>query len=166
MNSTLDQLIEILRQESGLYRSLLVVIDREKEAAVRSDVQALNQAGLDKEKLLAEIHMKDKGRARVLAHLAGEQGDAAADLTLSRISQRAAEPQAGTLRRVCQDFLSLLNQVQAANRRNQQIVEHSLQLLRGSFNMLNELTTPNTVYYRTGNIQNAKTTGKCVCSEI
>jgi flagellar biosynthesis/type III secretory pathway chaperone len=166
MNSNLDQLIELLRQEHALYRSLLVVIDQEKAAAVRSDLPALNQAGLDKEKHLVEIHMKEKKRRQLVARLAEEHGDAAADLTLSKISQRADQPQAGTLRRVSRDFATLLSQVQAANRRNQQIVEHSLQLLRGSFNLLNELMTPNTVYYRTGNIQSAKSTGKCVCSEI
>ena len=166
MHSNLDQLIEVLRQEHALYRSLLVVIDQEKEAAVRSDVEALNQAALDKEKHLVEIHMKEKLRGQLVARLAEERGDATADLTLSRISQRADEPQAGTLRRVSRDFATLLCQVQAANRRNQQIVEHSLQLLRGSFNLLNELMTPNTVYYRTGDIQSAKSTGKCVRSEI
>ena len=166
MNSTLDQLIGLLKQESGLYRSLLVVIDQEKEAAVRSDVRTLNQAGIDKEYQLLEIQLKEKGRRELVARLATEQGLAAADLTLSKISQGADEPQAGILRRVSRDFLALLTQVQAANRRNQQIVEHSLQLLRGSFNLLNELMTPNTVYYRTGNIQNAKPTGRCVCSDI
>ena len=166
MNSTLDQLIEILRQESSLYRSLLDVIDQEKEAAVRSDINGLNQAGLDKEKHLVEIHEKEKRRRELVARLAGEKGMAAADLTLSQISERADKPLAGTLRRVSRDFLNLLSLVQAANRRNQQIVEHSLRLLRGSFNLLNELMTPNTVYYRTGNIQNAKSTGRCVRSEI
>jgi flagellar biosynthesis/type III secretory pathway chaperone len=166
MKSTLDQLIGLLRQESDLYRSLLVVIEQEKEAAVRSDVGALNQAGIDKERQLLEIQIKEKGRRELVAGLAAEQGVAAADLTLSKISQGADEPQAGILRRVSRDFLSLLTQVQAANRCNQQIVEHSLQLLRGSFNLLQELMTPSTVYYRTGNIQSAKSTGKCVCSEI
>jgi len=166
MNSTLDQLIGLLRQQGGLYRSLLAVIDQEKEAAVRSDVKALNQAAIDREKQLFEIQIKEKERRRLVARLAEEQGLAAADLTLSGISQGADEPQAAILRRVSRDFLSLLAQVQTANRRNQQIVEHSLQLLRGSFNLLNELMTPNTVYYRTGNIQSAKSTGKCVCSEI
>lgn len=166
MNSTLDQLIGLLRQESGLYRSLLVVIDQEKEAAVRSDVEGLNQAAIDKEKHLLEIRSKEKARGQLIARLAALKGIAGADLTLSRICDLAEEPRAAVLKRLSQDFLSLLNRVQTANRRNQQIVEHSLQLLRGSFNLLNELMTPNTVYYRTGNIQNVKSTGKCVHSEI
>jgi len=166
MKSTVDQLIELLRQESELYRSLLVVIDREKEAAVRPDLNALNEAGIDKEKHLFEIHKKEQRRRHLVACLAEDHGVAAADFTLTKISQRESEPQAGNLRRVSQEFSAVLTQVQAANLRNQLIVEHSLALLRGSFNMLNELMAPNTVYYRSGIIQRAKSTGKCVCSEI
>jgi flagellar biosynthesis/type III secretory pathway chaperone len=166
MNSTVDQLIDLLRQESELYRSLLVVIDREKKAAIRPDLNALNEAGIDKEKHLLEINNKEERRRHLVARLAEAQGVVATDLTLTKISQWESGPQTENLRQVSQEFSALLARVQAANRRNQQIVEHSLVLLKGSFNLLNQLMTPNTVYYRTGSIQRAKSTGKCVCSEI
>ena len=166
MNSTVDQLIELFRQESELYRTLLVVIEREKDAALQPDLNALNEAGIDKEKHLLEIHKKEQRRRHLVACLAEDHGVAAADLTLTKISQKESEPQAGNLRRVGQEFSTVLTQVQAANLRNQRIVEHSLALLRGSFNMLNELMAPNTVYYRSGNIQRAKSTGTCVSSAI
>jgi flagellar biosynthesis/type III secretory pathway chaperone len=166
MNSTLDQLIALLKQETGLYRSLLVVINQEKKAAVRSDVNALNETGIEKEKILLELQKKEAQRRQLVAGLAETLGYAVQDLTLSQISQLVDEPLAGSLRLVSKDLLSVLSQLQTANQRNQQIFEHSLELLRGSFNMLNELLTPNTVYYRTGNIQSTKSTGKCVCSDI
>jgi flagellar biosynthesis/type III secretory pathway chaperone len=102
----------------------------------------------------------------VVAGLAEKLGYAAPKLTLTGISQLVAEPHAGNLRRVSIEILSVLSQVQAANLRNKQIFEHSLELLKGSLNRLNDLVTPNTVYYRTGNIQSTKSTGKCVCSDI
>ena len=166
MNSNLEQLIRLLKQEVGLYRSLLVVIDQEKEAAVRSDLVALNETGADKDKILFEIQKEEDKRRQVVAGLAEKLGYAAPKLTLTRISQLVAEPHAGNLRRVSIEILSVLSQAQAANLRNKQIFEHSLELLRGSLNRLNDLVTPNTVYYRTGNIQSTKSTGKCVCSDI
>jgi flagellar biosynthesis/type III secretory pathway chaperone len=166
MNLTLEQLIGLLKQESDLYRSLQGVIDQEKEAAARSDVNALNETGIEKEKILFEIQKKDEMRCQLVAGLAKKLGYAVQDLTLSRISQLVDEPLAGDLRRVSKDFLSVLSRVQSANQRNRQIFEHSLDLLRGSFNRLNELMAPNTVYYRSGNIQSTKSTGKCICSEI
>ncbi len=166
MNSTLEQLIGLLKQESDLYRSLQGVLDQEKEAAARSDIQALNETGIEKETILSEIQKKEERRCQLVAGLAEKLGYAVQDLTLNRISQLVDEPFAGNLRQVSEDFLSVLSRVQSANQRNEQIFKHSLELLRGSFNRLNELMTPNTVYYRTGNIQSTKSTGKCVSSEI
>jgi len=166
MNSELEQLIGLLKQETGLYRSLLSVIDQEKEAVGRSDLMALNETGADKDKILFEIQKEEDKRRQVVADLAEKLGYAAPKVTLNGISQLIAEPHAGNLRRVSQEILAVLSQVQAANLRNKQIFEHSLELLRGFFNRLNELVTPNAVYYRTGNIQTRKSTGKCVCSDI
>jgi flagellar biosynthesis/type III secretory pathway chaperone len=166
MNSNLEQLIGLLKQEIGLYRSLLIVIDQEKEAVVRSDLMALNETGADKDKILFDIQKEDDKRRQVVAGLAEKLGYAAPKLTLTGISQLVAEPHAGKLKRVSQEISAVLSQVQAANLHNKQIFEHSLKLLRGSFNRLNDLVAPNTVYYRTGNIQSRKPTGKCVCSDI
>ena len=166
INSALEQLIGLLKQETGFYRSMQVVIDQEKEAAVRSDVTALNETGIEKEKILLKLQKMENQRCQLVAALAEKLGYAVQDLTLTKISQLVDEPLAGSLRLVSKDFLSVISQLQAANQRNQQLFEHSLELLRGSFNMLNELLTPNAVYYRTGNIQSTKATGKCVCSEI
>ena len=166
MNSTLEQLIGLLKQESDLYRSLHGVLDQEIEAATRSDIHALNETGIEKETMLFEIQKKEAQRCQLVAGLAEKLGYAVQDLTLNRISQLVDEPFAGNLRQVSEDFLSVLSRVQSTNQRNKQIFEHSLELLRGSFNRLNELMTPNAVYYRSGNIQRTKSTGKCVCSEI
>lgn len=166
IDSTLEQLIELLKQENGLYRSMQVVIDQEKETAVRSDLNALNETGIKKNRILVELQKKEEDRQHLVAELAEPLGYAVKALTLSKISQLVDEPFAEKLRLVRQDFLSVVSQLQAANERNKQIFEHSLELLRGSYNLFNELLTHHTVYYRTGNFQNPKSTGKCVSSEI
>jgi len=63
-------------------------------------------------------------------------------------------------------LLTVLNTVKAANHRNKLLFEHSRELLRGSFNILSELTRSDTVYYRSGNIQRTYQTGKCVNGDI
>jgi len=166
INSILTQLIGLLRQETDLYRSMQVVIEREKEIAVRSDLDALHETAIEKERILLELHRAEARRRKMVADLAERLGHPLPGLTLSRIAQLVDEPFAGSLRQVSKDFSAVLGQVQLANRHNKEIFEHSLELLRGSFNLLNELLTPNTVYYRTGNIQSTKSTGNCVCSDI
>ena len=166
IKSTLAQLIELLREETDLYRSMQVVIDREKEAAVQSDLTALNETIIEKEKIVVEIQQKEAQRRLLVAGLSDKLGCGARDLTLTGISQLVEEPLAKSLKLVSQDFSSVLSRLKTDNQRNQQIIEHSRDLIRDSFNLLNELLTPNRVYYRTGNIKSTKSTGKCVRSEV
>ena len=88
------------------------------------------------------------------------------DFTITMISQLVGEPFGRRLSQAGTDLSAVLNTVKDANHRNKQLFEHSLELLRGSFNLLSELTRSDMVYYRTGNMQRTYQTGKCVNGEI
>jgi len=165
MNLMLEQLVGLLDREAQLYRALLDVIDREKAAAVRSELNALNEAGAEKENLMTGLRKIDEQRRGLTTRLAEALGYPPKDLTLKKLSQLVAEPFAGRLQRAGAKLQSVLTQVQEANQRSRQLFEHSLDLLRGTFNLLNELLSANTVYHRTGNIHSAQATGKCVSSD-
>ena len=164
--SKLEQLISLLKQETEIYRSMLDVVDRERDAAVRSDLDALQQTAFEKENLIAEIHQKETLRRQSVLDLAAALGISDQNLTLTQIVHGVDEPHAGALRGVNDNLSAVLKKLQTANERNKLIVEHSLALLRGSFQLLNALLAPGTVYHPTGNLQSLKSTGKCVCSEI
>jgi flagellar biosynthesis/type III secretory pathway chaperone len=166
MEPMLAQLLDLLGQETGLYRLLLPVIDMEKEAAIRSELKALNAARSEKEKILAELNQSGRRRQRLAVDLAEKLGYAAQDPTLKAIADRVHEPFAGRLRQAGRDLSAVLSQVQAANQRNRHLIDHSLKLVRGSFNLLCELTTSDPLYHRTGSVHGANATGKCVCSKI
>ena len=166
LNSNLERLIGLLTQETELYRSMQAVIDREKDAVIRSDLNALQETAIEKAEILNDLQNTEEKRRQLVADLADDLGCDAPGLTLTGISEQVDEPYAGNLRQVSEAFSSVLGQVQADNQRNKQIFEHSLEILRGSLNLLNEGLTPNTVYYRTGDIQSSKKTGKCVSSEV
>ncbi len=162
----LEQLLGLLGQEIGLYQSMLAVINKEKAAAVGSALDALNEAGLEKENILVALRKIDQQRRRLVTDLAAKLGYPLQKLTLKKLAQEVDEPFAGRLRQASTDLKSVLSQVQEANQSTQQLFEHSLELLRGAFNLLSELLSANTVYYRTGNIHSSNSTGKCVCSDI
>ena len=166
MNLMLEQLLGILDGETQLYQSGLAVIDREKEAAVRSELNALNEAAAEKENLMAALRKIDEQRRGLMKRLAEALGYPLKDLTLKKLSQLVDEPFAGRLQRAGENLQCVLNQVQEANQGSKLLFEHSLDLLRGTFNLLNELLSANTVYYRTGNIHSSHPTGKRVSSDI
>ena len=166
MELMINQLLRVLERESEFYRSMLTVIDQESKAAVRSDLNALTKAGEEKENILEKLRLIEEQRIRLVREMAEALGYPPRDFTITMISQLVGEPFAGRLSQAGTDLSTVLNTVKDANHRNKQLFEHSLELLRGSFNLLSELTRSGMVYYRTGNIQRTYQTGKCVNGEI
>lgn len=166
INEIMDQLLGVLNQETELYRSMLTVIDKEEDAIMRSALSPLNESGMEKENILKKLRTVEEQRCLLVKKLSEVLGYPYRDLTLSKISQMVDEPFAGRLKQVSTDLSTVLDTLRNANRRNHRLIEHSLELLRGSFNLLSEMMASNTVYYRTGNIQSANSTGQWVRSEI
>jgi flagellar biosynthesis/type III secretory pathway chaperone len=166
MEPMINQLLHVLERESELYRSMLTVIDQESKSAVRSDLNALTKAGEEKENILVKLRLIEEQRIRLVGEMADALGCPPRDFTVTMMSQLVDEPLAGRLSQAGTDLSTVLNTVKDANQRNKQLFVHSLELLRGSFNLLGELTQSDMVYYRTGNIQRTYQTGKCVNGEI
>ncbi|NNL76296.1 MAG: flagellar protein FlgN [Desulfobacterales bacterium] len=166
INEIIDQLVSSIRQETELYRLMLTTIDKEKDAAIRSDLNSLNETEIEKENLLAKLHRVEEQRCLLVTKLSETLAYPYQSLTLTRISQMVVEPFAGRLEKASTDLKTTLNALREASRGNQLLFEHSLELLRGSFNLLSGLMGANKVYYRTGGIRSIAPAGKCVCSEI
>ncbi len=166
MEPMINQLLRVLEQESELYRSMLTAIDQESKGAVRSDLNALTKAGEEKENILIKLRPIEEQRIRLVREIADALGYPPRDFTVTMMSQLVGEPLTGRLSQAGNDLSTVLNTVKEANHRNKQLFEHSLELLRGSSNLLGELTQSDMIYYRTGNIQRTYQTGKCVNGEI
>jgi len=166
LNLMLEKLLKVLTRETQQYRSMLAVIDKEKEAAVRAELMTLNEASVEREMIISALQESDQKRRRLVAELAENLAYPAKDLTLKRLAQLVAEPFAGRLRQASADLRFEVSRVKDANQRTQQIFEHSLELLRGTLNLLNDLHASNTVYYRTGVVRGSHPIGRCVCSDI
>ena len=166
MEVLLDQLTQLLNQEAGLYESMAAVIDKEKEAAIRTELNRLIETRKEKENILLKLRIMEDQRTRIVAKMADDLGYLPHDLTLTKISQLVDDPYAKRLKDCNAKLSFLIGRLQEANRNNRQLFEHSLDLLRGSFNLLNDLMEANPVYHRTGNIQNSNSTGRLVYGEI
>jgi len=166
MDLMINQLLHVLDREKEHYRSILTVIDQESKAAVRSDFNALIKSGEEKENILVKLRLIEEERIRLVREMAEALGYPPRDFTITMMSQLVGERFGGRLNQAGTDLSTVLNTVKDANYRNKQLFEHSLELIKGSFNLLSELTRSDMVYYRTGNMQRTYQTGKCVNGEI
>ena len=162
----IDRLIGVLGRENEIYQSMLLVIDKERLAAIRLDINELKDAAEEKENILSELRRYEEQRIQLARSMAEAYGYSFEDFTIAKLAQHVDEPHAGRLIQARSDLSNVLNVVRDEGQRNKQLFEHTLDLMRGSFNLLSEMTQISTVYYSSGNIQRTYQTGKCVDGEI
>jgi flagellar biosynthesis/type III secretory pathway chaperone len=166
MDLLLDKLSKFLEGETDLYRSLLSVLQNEKEAVVDSDLKRLNETSKEKENLLLKIKILGEQRLRTLESIAASFGYSPQDLTLIKLSQLVGHPYSSRLKECHSNLFSLIQSIQEINHSNRALIMNSIELVRGSLVLLNNLIGSNQVYYRTGEIQVGDQNGRVVSGRI
>ena len=121
------------------------VIEKEKDAVVGLNLKQLNEACKAKDNLLLKLRILEEQREQIMDKLAAELSCSTQDLTLTRLSQLVEESYAHQLRECSTDLLALIETLQDASQHNKFLMSHSLELIRGSYNLLNNLMTANLV---------------------
>ena len=166
MEHLLDKLLESLGHATELYQALFRVVQNEKEAVVGLNLQKLNEACKAKDNLLLKLRILEERREHLIDRVAAELGRSPQGLTLSKLSQLVDETYADRLRDRSADLLAIIQTLQETIQQNKFLMSHSMQLIQGSYNFLNNLMTVNPVYYRSGNVQHAAQTGKLLNGDI
>ena len=166
MEHLLDRLLKSLEHAIELYQSLFRVVQNEKDAVVGLNLQQLNETCKAKDNLLLKLRILEERREQLMARVAAELGRSPQGLTLTELSQLVDEPYAYRLRDRSTDLMSLIHALQDATQQNKFLMSHSMQLIQGSYNLLNNLMAANPVYYRSGNVQNNAQTGKLLNGDI
>lgn len=166
MKHLLKKLLGLLEHATELYQSLFAVVQQEKDAVVGLNLQQLNQACKAKDNLLLKLRILEEQREQLMDKLASDLDCSPQEISLTQLSQWVEEPYAGMLRERSTDLLSLIQTLQEANQQNRALLSHSLELIQGSYNLLNNAMATSPVYYRRGDVQNNGQTGKLVCGEI
>ena len=166
MELLLNDLLGLLKGEIGLYDSMLLSLQMEKKAIVDSNPTELNKTSREKENLFLKIRILEEQRLSVLEKLAQDLGQPSQDLTLSKLSQLVPEPQSTQLVDCHSTFLSLAQSIQEINQSNKALLTHSLELVKGSLSLLNELLSSNPVYYRTGKMEVGDQSGRLLSGKV
>ena len=66
MNFLLDNLLDVLNEEMGFYRQLILSLQKEKKAVVDSKIEVLNEAGKEKENQLLKIRILEEERVKII----------------------------------------------------------------------------------------------------
>ena len=166
MELLLNKLAGLLEGETEFYRSLLSVLQEEKEALIDSELKVLNEANKEKENLLLKIRILEEQRLRTLEDLSDELGYPPQDLTLARLSQLVDTPYSERFKECHSNLCSLTQSIKEINHSNRSLLMHSVELVKGSLALLNNLIASNSVYYSTGEFKAGKRAGNILSGRI
>jgi flagellar biosynthesis/type III secretory pathway chaperone len=166
MELLLKELLELLEDEIEIFRSLLPVFKKEKEAVLASELNALNKASAEKEKLLFNMRSLEKKRTHVMNKLAEILEVLPDELTLTKLAQSVKEPHSIRLKNCGLQLLKLTKNINIANTGNKSMFAHSLNFVKGALTLLQNIITPGQVYHRTGKVQAGRQGGKVLSGEI
>lgn len=166
MEHLIKKLIGLLEHTAELYKLLFAVVQNEKNAVVGLDLQQLNEACKAKDNLLLKLRILEEQREQIMVRLAAEIGCSPQGLTLTQLSLLVDESFARRLIDISRELLALIQSLQDATQQNKFLMSHSMQLIQGSYNLLNTLMAANPLYYRSGNMQKTDQTGKLLSGAI
>ena len=166
MEILLNELLELLEDELKTFRSLLPVFKKEKEAVLDSDLNKLNKALAEKEKLLFNMRFLEKKRTHVMNKLAESLEFLPDELTLTKLAQAVKEPESIRLKNCSLELLRLTQNISHANTENKSMFAHSLNFVKGALTLLQNIIAPGQVYQRTGKVQSGNQGGKVLSGEI
>ena len=166
MNDFFNKFCGLLEHETDLYQKLLAVIDKEKQAVVATNLAELNEAAKIKDNLLLKLRILDEQRHHQLRLLADDLKQPVEELNLSKLAGLVEAPHATRLNRLRTALVTLIAKIQEANERNRALFSHSLELVKSSMNLLNNVMTSTPVYFQTGNLRHGDQTGKILHGEV
>ncbi len=148
-NSIINALLEVLREEVSLYRSLAELLAQEQQGLIRADTDAIEETGKKKETLTLKVRLLEESRLSLVEKL-NSLASLGTDPTLSAIIAIADHSAAAALRECQSELRVLYDTTSNLVRMNQRLVGSSLQFLRGSLAILGHLSDGPSVYQRNG----------------
>ncbi len=145
----IDALLDVLREEVSLYRSLAELLAQEQQGLIRADTDAIEEAGKKKETLTLKVRLLEESRLSLVEKLSAV-ASLGSDPTLSRIIAIAGPSKAAALRECQSELRMLYDTTSNLVRLNQRLVGSSLQFLRGSLAILGHLSDGPSIYQRDG----------------
>ena len=166
MDVLVNQLTGLLEGEIELLEALLTTLQEEKGAVLDSDLNALNRAVKEKENLILKIRILEEQRMHLMERIAGVLQRPVQVLTLTQLSQVSESGASERLDRCASTIRALTQSIDDLNKTNRGLVQHSLDLVRGSLSLLDKLTVPHPIYHRTGEIMRNNHTGKVLSGMV
>lgn len=134
------------------YKSLADLLLQEEKAIISFSIERFNRIREEKQVQIVRIQAIDSRRRVIIRKMALELGISPASMTLEKMAGHLDQPVAERLRRLSAELKRVLDDVAERNAKNNNLIGHSLSLIRSSIDFLTHLMIPAPVYGRNGGV--------------
>lgn len=153
MASLMENLMDVLEEESGYYDSLLKLSMKKTEVIVSNDIPALQQITEQEQLLIDQVNNVDKRRMGIMEDMANVMNRDVSTLTIPVLIQ-ALDARAQEQRRLSEASDKLKETVKAMariNEQNRELLQSALEMVEFDLNLVRGLkAAPQTAEYNKG----------------
>lgn len=146
------ELIELLKQELGLYESLLQILQDEKASLVKRSSEEMYALVNKKETVISRIKIIDDATQDCMKRLAKEKGLNPQDVTLSNIITHATTPYSAILNGYQSKLSAIANSIKELNEINGRVINTSLENVKKSLSFLRGVANSLETYKPSGKL--------------
>lgn len=156
-----DSLLDTLEEQATVYAQLNVVMEDKQRVIVEENLPELEEIVAKEGAFVKHIGLLEKKRMEIVEQLAGQQSLPGVNVTLSQLSQHLPSSYQRKYIQLKNKIQSALQQASLLNRRNQELLECSLNYVNFSLGLLAGLNN-SSVYGQQGQEQEGRTSNKSI----
>lgn len=158
----MENLIEVLKNESSEYEGLLELSQEKTSYIVKGDLENLQKITDEEQEWIGRLNRLEKKRVEVTADIANVLNKDVTTLKLTNlIEMLAARPaEQKQLADAVESLQKVVHEMQTVNERNRDLIQHSLELVEFDMNLLQAMkAAPQTANYNKGAYSTGNTMG-------
>jgi len=156
-------LLDTLAKETDLWRELRGVMADERETIKRpASLEALHDLNARKETAIWKLKMMETVRAGYVRKIGRALGIPENEVNMTSLAGAIEGDIRNEFHSFQQNLKALLREIHELNRGNQDLLDVSVSLLRGTIDFIQELATRNPVYQNSGRLARAGCNGRIV----
>lgn len=163
--SLFDSLIDILRKELSIYQELKDFIIKEKKLLIRASVQELNVSNAAKENIILKARIVGEVRTNILKKIASNLDIEEDEIKLGTLANFAVIEQRQEIVKLRKELESISREINLLNEVNKNLLDVSLNGVKGAVDFINSLFTQGPVYLENGKMKTRQSNSKFVHTE-
>jgi len=148
------ELIEVLEREASLFETFLELLERQQQALVTNDLDAINDVTLKQREKTVESAALARRREELVRELSSD-GNTAENLTISKLIETVSSGPAAELERLRGNILGMNEKIEKVRSQNCMLIDNSRKNIMKTMEMLGRIRRPDNGYRKEGQASRA-----------